>query len=242
MAANAFLRPDLTPFQKACGLGALALSFALVGALSLYSAFRTPTQAAPASPPMASRTVLVDIDNGHGSGTYLGDGYYLTANHVVDGQKKITVITDDGKHFDASVLWQSHTYDVAMIHITERPNETAAKIDCAPLQPGQAIHLEGNPYGNKFVRTYGRVASIETDPASKWAKLVPASMTEAWKEGVLVDATLLPGMSGGGTFDEADHFVGVNVGVVITNKEAPTGLGIIVPASTVCMLIGRGTV
>jgi S1-C subfamily serine protease len=97
---------------------------------------------------------------------------------------------------------------------------------------GEPILARGNPGSIEFIEVRGFVAG-------KMRKV-----GDAWLEGVITDISFTGGISGGPVYDAGGNVVGVAVGVMA----APTGSGrdgygtgvaVIVPASTVCMLLGR---
>lgn len=69
-----------------------------------------------ASVPLASFSVKIDMDEGHGSGSHIGSGFVLTAAHVVDGRAP-KVVTSAGNRQDAEILWINRQYDVALLRI-----------------------------------------------------------------------------------------------------------------------------
>jgi S1-C subfamily serine protease len=244
MAATAFVRQL---FDDESYFGArIAFIAATIGTVALAAILAVGTmffvqnmyRDMPVAEPHAGHSVMVATPDGLGSGTHIGNGYYLTARHVVHGSDKIKIGTDTGEKHDARVMWESEDYDIALI-VVDKPlkNEDAATLSCRPLKPAQLVHFEGNPEGFKSIRTYGHVGTMTPNGAEQWSRLTPEPIT-TWKEALVVDAVIIPGMSGGGAFDEAGHLVGVNVGVIIYNG-APTGLGIIVPSSTICKLLAR---
>lgn len=70
--------------------------------------------------PEGSSVVKVIVGNGHGSGVNIGDGYIVTAAHVVGNEKVVRV---KGRwpfaifETDAEVLWSNPAYDVALLRI-----------------------------------------------------------------------------------------------------------------------------
>lgn len=174
-----------------------------------------------ATPASATVEVLIG-DQGHGSGVHLGNGYVLTAGHVAQSGAKLVVEDTQGTKRDAEVLWTNTTYDVALLRVQDWANLKQRNLACRALIKGEQVSFEGNPLVIQDVTTWGRVAQPTPQEIGPW------------KQGVLVDAQIMPGMSGGPVFDAAGAVIGINVGT-FTGYAA----GIIVPSQTVCSLLAK---
>src|SRR5262245_18335407 len=65
---------------------------------------------------------------GSGSGVILSpDGLVLTNSHVAQGTSRVSVQTQDGHHFDARLIGDDPDTDLALVHIEQPVNLTAAK-------------------------------------------------------------------------------------------------------------------
>jgi S1-C subfamily serine protease len=196
----------------------------------LLSACSLDLTTAPRSS-LAGPVVKVMIGNeGHGSGTHLGNGYILTAAHVVEGQKTLGIVLDNGKTATADVLWASPDYDVALIRAPIGDLAGSSHLACRSPAVGETIHSSGNPGPLDFITTWGRVAGA-------------ARAFAPWKSVFIVDAAIIPGVSGGPVYDGNGDVIGVNVGVMLSQvgfEASLTNLGFIVPGSTVCALMGKG--
>jgi serine protease Do len=187
-----------------------------------------------ASPPKAAEiaTAFVKVvdDKGHGSGVHIGSGYILTAAHVANDFKDMTIVDTLGVKRTAKTLWQNVSEDVALMRVDGFDGIGVAELDCSPTHDGQRITAIGNPRDLEDITMSGRVAGVTR-------KIGP------WAHGVPVDMTILPGMSGGAVIDEAGSVVGISVGAMNLGTSAfdgdMVGLGIVVPASTICALMGR---
>ena len=179
----------------------------------------------------ALSTVMVSDEGGHGSGVHIGNGYILTAAHVVEDNKTMTIMDSDRKTQPGTVLWKNTVYDVALIRVKDTSNLGRSKLSCEPkFEVGEQIEAVGNPVNLQWVHTFGRVSGgiAERGP---------------WKLSVLADISIGPGMSGGPVFDRMGHVVGLAVGLSI----APLGLvpsiygvSYIVPSQAVCGLLADG--
>lgn len=195
----------------------------------------TVAVATPATPPKPAvehvtdaSVVFVSVDKGHGSGVHIGQGYVLTAAHVVDGATTIMLRTADGAPRPADVLWVNKTYDIALLK-TDPTGIGAATLACRYAHTGEDIRAIGNPVSLEFVSSYGRIAG-------EVRQLGP------WKSVLVTDITTVPGQSGGPVFDEGGALVGITVGVInvpLGISASLTGFGTIVPSQAVCDLMAR---
>lgn len=174
-------------------------------------------------------TVKISAGSGHGSATHIGGGFFVTAAHVVGAKDTMNVKTDGGQLGSATVLWSNKEYDIALIHSNIK-NIDAASIDCRTPKKHEEVRMSGNPVNIEFIDTWGRVAGSAIEARPQWANVIT------------VDGTLGPGMSGGGVFDADGDLVGVNVGgvsVPIGFSASLIPISFVVPAETVCFLMGR---
>jgi serine protease Do len=183
----------------------------------------------PVPPPLAISTVMLsDIDGtGHGSGVHIGGGLVLTAAHVVTGADTMELSDSLKRKQKATVLWASKAYDVALVRIDDASAIAASPLNChGALDIGAKVAALGNPLNLTFVRTWGRVgAGVEE--------------RGPWKRAFVADLTVAPGMSGGPVFNSQDEVIGLTVGITSLGAISPFPFTYIVPASAVCMLMGR---
>lgn len=199
-------------------LYALLVAVALIAG-GLYSTL-------PAAAPLPGSTVKIVMGQGHGSGVHIGNGYIVTAAHVV-GDKVPTIKADDGTEQPATVLWTNKAHDIALL----RTDATMAvsPLDCRVAGYGEAVTAKGNPGPLEFITATGRVAGVERE-FGPWARVLP------------VDMTIVMGMSGGPVLASDGRVVGISVGVLLAQvgfSPSLTGFGAIVPSAVVCDLMGR---
>jgi S1-C subfamily serine protease len=170
-------------------------------------------------PPMDA-AVMVITATGSGSGIHIGDGQILTAAHVVQNDKTVLIKNEAGKLIaGVKVVWRDRVLDLALLQI-----ETAAAfevdiapLDCAPNFPGQKVTLIGAPLGLALMFTKGLVIHVDV-----FDRLV-------------LDATGLFGMSGGGVIDASGHTVGIIVAVMVAgDSEGIAAFTFAVPAHVIC--------
>lgn len=174
-------------------------------------------------------TVKIMKSNGHGSATNIGNGYFITAAHVVGDDVNVDIKTSSGATSQADVIWSSTKYDVALMR-SDIDGVGVADLECRTPTRGESIRLSGNPINLEYIDTYGVVAGDAMFNVGPWSESIP------------INAAIAPGMSGGGAFDSDGDLIGVNVGVMMMQVGlggGPVGIGYVVPSSVVCMLMGR---
>lgn len=185
----------------------------------------------------AISTVLIESDSGVASAVHIGNGYFLTANHVLSrGQSEVVLVTSLGQTFITDVLWISTDYDVALLHT---PNIDDVDIEsqilvCDSLSIGDDLMFVGNPLSMRFVHTWGKVAADPMSADNMWKKVTP------------VNAVIIPGMSGGPVIDANGFLRGINVGTMLGTTSMTmfgptlsfTGISHIVEGRELCLLLG----
>jgi|GEM_PF-3543475 len=176
---------------------------------------------------LANPVVKVALERGHGSATHIGNGYYVTAAHVVADKGEITLKDSAGETEKAEVLWYSRKYDIALLRSEMRVQK--AGLECRRPAFRENLELRGNPINLEHISTWGRVAGGVKTLENAWHKVLP------------IDGSIAGGMSGGGVFDLDGDLVGVNVGAMVQPMGLYgtfVGISYIVPADVVCDLMG----
>ena len=210
------------------GMAVFAITFTV--GLGLGSSVSTIYDYATASTTDSVVQVLVfDKDGkarGHGSGSYLGDGVYLTAAHVTAGdglsfiikhqsgaEVKVLDVRADAER-DVSLLFAGKGIDLI----------PPVNLFCDYRGVGYDIYAKGYPMSLGLVETEGAISSV----ASPWAN---------WKSVYRTDVALGPGMSGGPVFDSYGNQVAINIGMALMPlgfSASTMGLNLIVPTVEVC--------
>ncbi|HET8574553.1 MAG TPA: trypsin-like peptidase domain-containing protein [Candidatus Paceibacterota bacterium] len=148
---------------------------------------------------------------GGGSGFIVSsDGLIVTNRHVVsDENASYTVITNDGKTYNAKVVARDPFIDLAMLKI-DGSNFTPLDFgDSSKLQLGQTVIAIGNALG-EFQNT------VSVGVVSGLSRSIVASGdsgSEALSQVIQTDAALNPGNSGGPLFDLSGKVIGINVAI-----------------------------
>lgn len=232
---------DLEGFLKRTAAGGV-IALMIVGAAATvantYGAKSAPDEdqiaetirlSAPYEDLRAGFTVKIETESGHGSGFHIGDGFIVTAAHVLKSAKKITIKSDDGDTRDGEILWVNETRDIGLVRVENPYRLKTANLSCRTPAANESISAPGNPMGLEFVTSHGHVAGT-------------ARQAGFWKSVFVTDMTVVPGQSGGPVVAANGDVVGVTVGVALFPlgfSASLTGFGYAVPALEVCNLLAR---
>ncbi len=149
---------------------------------------------------------------GGGSGFIISaDGLIVTNKHVVeDTSATYTVLTNDGKKYDAQILSRDPNNDIALVKIKASNLPTLTLGDSSNLQIGQSVIAIGNSLGEyRNTVTTGIVSGI--------GRTITAGGTTTGSEqleGVIqTDAAINPGNSGGPLLDIGGSVIGINTAI-----------------------------
>jgi serine protease Do len=149
---------------------------------------------------------------GAGSGFFISaDGLILTNKHVVsDTTASYTVITSDGKKYDAKVLAQDPTNDLALVKINIQNAPFLKLADSSQLQVGQHVIAIGNSLGQyQNTVTSGIVSGIGRSIAAG----SDTGGSEDLSGVIQTDAAINPGNSGGPLLNIEGQVVGINTAI-----------------------------
>jgi S1-C subfamily serine protease len=186
-------------------------------ALDAYSQIVTKV-AATALPSLASLRVMGRRRTPLGLGSAValtGDGYLVTAAHVVANGPQGIAVFSDGKETQFRMVGSDQLSDLAVVRAeAEVPAIPAGNAD--ELQVGQLVVAIGSPLGFSGTVTAGVVSAL--------GRALPVPQAGRVIENVVqTDAALNPGNSGGALLNSAGELVGINTAV------AGVGLGLAVP-------------
>lgn len=155
-----------------------------------------------------------------GSGFFIRtEGYILTNLHVIDGAKKITVITNDDKQYDAKVMGKDKPSDLAVLKIEDKNVKFKpvkfGDVDNARI--GDFILAVGNPYGLGLSVSQGIIS----------AKSRSIGIGE--QQYIQTDAAINQGNSGGPLFNLDGEVIGVNS--AIFKDIGANGVGFSLPSN-----------
>jgi serine protease Do len=175
---------------------------------------------------------------GIGSGFIIDpSGKVITNYHVVEGQKRIFVITNDSKIFKAKVIRESEEDDLAVLEI-DSPSRNFRSVkfgDSDTLEVAEPVIAIGNPFGLSFTVTSGIVSAV-------------GRTTPDGKEGLIqTDAAVNPGNSGGPLINMDGEVIGINTMIYTSKGGGFMGVAFAVPINKAKALLastgeGKGNV
>lgn len=149
---------------------------------------------------------------GGGSGFFISsDGFILTNRHVVeDQQATYSVVTSDGKEYDAKILARDPVRDVAVIKIEGSGFPVATLGNSDGLKIGQTVIAIGNSLG-EFSNSVSRgiVSGLKRNLSAGSGFGDSERLTDI----IQTDAAINPGNSGGPLLDVEGNVAGINVAV-----------------------------
>jgi 2-alkenal reductase len=140
---------------------------------------------------------------GSGSGVIISEeGYIITNNHVVEGERQLFVILSDGSRREAELVGTDPFSDLAVVKVEGEVPATAPLGDSDALLPGETVIAIGSPLGGfRNTVTVGVVSALNRSVAGM--------------EGLIqTDAAINPGNSGGPLINLSGEIVGINTLVV----------------------------
>ena len=191
------------------------------------------TQTAPRFPGLPDIPPSNAPLRGEGSGfVWDKDGHIVTNNHVIEGADKITVIFNDGRMADASVIGADPDSDLAVLGI-DVPAEYLQPVtlaDSMQLKVGDLAIAIGNPFGQEgtmttgIVSALGRLLPVESNTLGASQYNIP--------DVIQTDAAINPGNSGGVLLNDQGDVVGVT-SAIISAVRSSSGVGFAIPSSIV---------
>ncbi len=178
-------------------------------------------------------TVLIEGGNAVGSGIVIDrDGHIVTNYHVVEGQRTLKVILEDGTASRATVLGTDPSNDLAVLR-SEFPKDRLSPAtlgDSSVMRPGDAVFAIGSPFNQPFSVTSGIISATGRSTQSSFTGRSLRDMLQT-------DAAVNPGNSGGPLFNITGEVVGINTSIENPNGRFFVGLGFAIPSNTVLRLM-----
>ena len=167
---------------------------------------------------------ITSRDEWLGSGIIVsGNGYILTANHVVEGADEIKVgVQNDRTEYSAKVIGMDPPTDVAILKIEAKNLPAVTLGDSDQLEVGDVVLAVGNPFGIGQTVTRGIISALGrslSDPSER-----------SYQDYIQTDAAINFGNSGGALVDAQGRLIGIN-DAMISPSGTSAGIGLAVPVN-----------
>src|SRR3990172_2080613 len=148
------------------------------------------------------------------------DGYIMTNAHVVKGADKITVVLNDGKEMDATLIGSDSHTDVAVIKIEGKDLPFIAFGDSDAMDIGEWVIAIGSPFQLEASLTVGVISA-------KGRQNLRITDLEDF---IQTDAAINPGNSGGPLLNLNSEVIGINTAIV-SKSGGYMGIGFAIPSN-----------
>jgi len=165
---------------------------------------------------------------GSGSGVIISDdGFIATNYHVVEGADKIEVVLHDNRRYEAKVIGEDPTTDLALIKIDEKNLDFIRYGDSDNLRVGEWVLAVGNPFALTSTVTAGIVSA-----KARNINILASRGNLSIESFIQTDAVVNPGNSGGALVNLKGELVGINTAIA-SNTGSYAGYSFAVPVSLV---------
>jgi len=147
---------------------------------------------------------------GAGSGVIVShDGYIITNNHVVDNASTIEITLNDNRMFEAEVVGNDPTTDLALLKIDAGDLPFLDFGDSDGVLVGEWVLAIGNPFNLESTVTAGIVSA-------KGRNINILREEMAIESFIQTDAAVNPGNSGGALVNSRGELIGINTAIAST--------------------------
>jgi len=146
-------------------------------------------------------------------------GYIMTNNHVVDGADMIEVTLSDDREYEAVIVGQDPSSDVAVIKIEGDDLPTVRLGESEGIRVGDWAIAVGNPLELEGTVTVGVISAIGR------ANLNIRGNTPIYQDFIQTDASINFGNSGGPLVNIRGEVIGMNTAI----NPGATGIGFAIP-------------
>jgi putative serine protease PepD len=185
-------------------------------------------------PSVVQVNTTVAQGSGIGSGVVLSaDGKVLTNNHVISGAQQISVTTNDGKEYAATVVNADPASDLAVLKLTGASGLTPAAFgDSSTVAVGDQVVAIGSPEGLQGTVTSGIVSALDRTVNVPGETRRSAGTSY---QAIQTDASINPGNSGGPLLNSAGQVVGINSAIYSpasgSEQAGSVGIGFSIPSN-----------
>ena len=166
-----------------------------------------------------------------GSGVIVSpQGYVVTNAHVIAGATRIRVLLNDKREFDAEIVGEDPTTDLAVIRMLNADDLPIAVLgDSDEVEVGEWVLAVGNPFRLTSTVTAGIVSALgrQVDIIEDQFRI---------EDFIQTDAAINPGNSGGALVNLRGEVVGVATAIA-TESGSYEGYGFAVPINLVTRVV-----
>jgi len=176
---------------------------------------------------------------GQGVGTGIivdSNGYIVTNNHVIEGAQSVTVITNDGRSFEAVKVNGDPFTDLAVIQIdaknlpvAEIGSSKALLVGEGVVAVGNALALEGGPTVTSGIVSYIGRSIMEPN-------------SNVLNDLIQTDAAINPGNSGGPLLNMAGQVIGISTAVASQAENIGFAIAVTPALPVIEQLVHQGRV
>ncbi|MBM3207488.1 MAG: DegQ family serine endoprotease, partial [Chlamydiae bacterium] len=148
------------------------------------------------------------------------DGYVMTNAHVIKGADKITVVLNDGREIDATLIGSDPHTDIAVVKIDGKNLPYVNLGDSDAMDIGEWVVAIGSPFQLEATLTVG-VISAKGRQNLKITDL---------EDFIQTDAAINPGNSGGPLLNLNSEVIGINTAIV-SRSGGYMGIGFAIPSN-----------
>jgi len=135
------------------------------------------------------------------------DGLLVTNSHVIESATHVVASLPDGRRYDADVIGDDPTTDLAVLRIGGGPFPFLDLADSSAVRVGQVAIALGNPFGFQHSVTTGVVSALGRSLRGRSGRQID--------DVIQTDAALNPGNSGGPLVTTGGQVIGVNTAVIL---------------------------
>ncbi|MCO0832423.1 trypsin-like peptidase domain-containing protein [Fructobacillus sp. W13] len=169
-----------------------------------------------------------------------GSAFIVTNNHVIDGAKKIQIITHGNQTLVAELVGKDALTDLAVLKVSDTNDLSAAAFgDSEVISVGEKVLAIGSPLGSQYA------SSVTEGIVSATKRLVNSDTKSSQNYGgstvIQTDAAINPGNSGGALINLAGQVVGINSMKLSSSNSgsAVEGIGFAIPSNQVVDIVNK---
>lgn len=220
-------RPEANPIASASAQAGLAdvVERALPAVVTVFILQRDPAE--EGVPPLESGEQPI---SGLGSGVILsGDGYVITANHLVEKASRIVISRGmEEQRYPARLVGVDPGTDLALLKIEGRELPNVAMANSDEVRPGDLVLAIGSPFGLRQTVTMGIISAVGRGDLG----------VIDYENFIQTDAAVNMGNSGGALINARGELIGINT-AIFSRTGGHQGIGFAIPSNLARAVVDR---